>query len=189
MNKTLTAALLALTSSAFVSFGSTAPSRPAPVPGPGGVASAIKTFLDRQEAGESALPLLVDSRHEIELSFDGDKIEQVKKDKESVPSFLDVGMLGKPIAARTAKQFASLLGKRVASDKGEERVLAHEIGSIRANCMSEACSLAIVEFTRIYTVSGGKQMHVPMRATALVRYEQAEGTNFRIYHWHASRAR
>jgi len=189
MNKTLTTALLALMSSAIVSVGSTEAVQPKVVPGPGGVAYAVKAFLELQEGAESAAPLLVDSRHDLEFGFADGKLEQTKKGKETVSAFLDVGMLGKPIAARTAKEFAQQLGKHVASKKKDARVLTHQIDAIRANCQSEACSLAVIEFTRIYTQGGGKQMHVPMRATALLRYEQAEGSNFRIYHWHASRAR
>ncbi|MFT6082912.1 MAG: hypothetical protein ACJAQZ_004995 [Planctomycetota bacterium] len=36
---------------------------------------------------------------------------------------------------------------------------------------------------------GAAALHVPMRATALMKYEQAEGAHFKIYHWHASPAR
>lgn len=189
MNKTLTTAFLALLSSAFVSVRGTAPSAPLPVPGPGGVAIAIKAFLERQEGGQTTAPLLADSAHDLEFTYSGDKLEQVKKEKESVPAFLDVGMNGKPFAARSAKKFVTQIDNLVASKKAEERLLTHEIGAIRANCQSAQCSLAVVEFTRIYTVGGGKQMHVPMRATALMKYEQTEGANFRIYHWHASPAR
>lgn len=194
MNKTLTTAVLALMSSAIVSVVSIAPAqpktvRPELVPGPGGVAYAVKAFLELQEGAESTAPLLVDSSHDLEFGFADNKLEQTKKGEETVAAFLDVGMLGKPIAARTAKDFVQQLGQHVASKKQDERVLTHQIDAIRANCQSEACSLAVVEFTRIYTQGGGKQMHVPMRATALLRYEQAEGSNFRIYHWHASRAR
>lgn len=199
MNKTLTTAVLALCGSAIATVSSLAPTAstmpdapaiPGPaIPGPGGVAIAVKAFLERQEAGKSTAPLLADIAHDLELRFDGDKLDQVKKGQESAPAFFDVGYDGKPFAARTAKQFVAQVQKRVASKDKDARVLGHEIGKIRANCQSAECSLAMVEFTRIYTVGGGKQMHVPMRATALMKYERTEGADFKIYHWHASPAR
>lgn len=186
MNKTLTTAFFALLSSAFVCVRGTAPSQPLPVPGAGGVAIAIKAFLERQEGGQTTAPLLANIAHDVEFTYSGDNLEQVKRGKERVPAFLDVGMNGKPFAARFAKEFVTQIDNLVASKKADGRVLTHEIGAIRANCQSPECSMAVVEFTRIYTVGGGKQMHVPMRATALMKYERTEGANFRIYHWHAS---
>ena len=188
MNKTLTTALLALLGSAFVSVAPPAPSA-VPVPGPGGVAIAIKAFLERQENGASTAKLLSDSAHDLEFHYDGAELKQTEAGKESTPCFLDVGCDGKPFSARTAKVFVTQLSDLVASNDKESRVLTHEIGKIKANCHSGECSVAVVEFTRVYTVGGGKQMHVPMRATALMKYEVTEGASFRIYHWHASPAK
>tara|TARA_R110002096_G_scaffold170339_1_gene342656 strand:- start:3863 stop:4432 length:570 start_codon:yes stop_codon:yes gene_type:complete len=189
MNKTLTTALLAVLGSAIATIGSSAPSTPPPIPGPGGVAIAIKAFLERQETGKTTAPLLAESAHDLEFAFAGDKLDQVKAGKQTAPSFLDVGYDGKPFCSRSTKQFVTQIDNLVASKEQDARVLTHKIGRIRANCQSAECSLAVVEFTRIYTVGGGKQMHVPMRATALMKYERTEGANFKIFHWHASSAK
>jgi hypothetical protein len=189
MNKTLTTALLALLGSAIATVGSSAPLTPPPIRGPGGVAIALKAFLEVQESGKTTAPLLADSGNDLEFTYDGDKLEQVDEDKQTAPAFLDVGYDGKPFQARTAKEFVTQIDNVVASKGKGARVLTHKIGKIRANCQSGECSIAVIEFTRIYTVGGGKRMHVPMRATALMKYERTEGSSFKIYHWHASPAR
>src|SRR5690606_5811531 len=150
---------------------------------------ASRAFLGRQERGASPATLLCDSAHGLEFYFDDAKLEQTESGKEMTAAFLDVDCDGKPFGARTATQFATKIDERIASNEKQARVLTHEIGKIKANCHSGDCSIGVVEFTRVYTVGGGKQMHVPLRATAIMKYELTDGASFRIYHWHASPAK
>ncbi|MFN3244088.1 MAG: hypothetical protein ACE37K_21455 [Planctomycetota bacterium] len=190
MHKTLTTGLSALFAALLAGpmFRPTADSAPQPplLPGPGGVAAAVTTFLERLDQGAGVRPLLDVSAHDLEFVFDDGAMKQAGKGDARVPSFQELGPRG-PFAARTTAQFAAQLGKLVATDAGASRKVTTTVDRIRANCQSEACSLATVEFTRRYEVDGAEPVEHQLRATALLRWERNELGDFRIYHWHASR--
>lgn len=191
MNKTLTSVMLAL-----LGGGTLLPClSPAPatipgymIPGPGGAAIAVTEFFARQEGSEATAALLHDSPGDVEFIYEEGALALAPKDAVATPAFFDIGADGRPFASRLARDFAKGVAAKIATNKGANRVLDHRVDAIRANCHSKSCSQALVEFTRIYTIGGGKQMHVPMRATALLRYDDAK-SSFVIYHWHASRAK
>jgi len=85
-------------------------------------------------------------------------------------------VLGSVALLEAAKEFVTQIDNFVASKEKGARVLTHKIGKIRVSCQSGECSIAVIEFTRVYTAGGGKRMHVPMRATALMKYELARRT-------------
>lgn len=184
MHKTVTAALSALLASSFFHL-SPAP-RPPALPGPGGVAAALTTLFERLDAGEGVQTLFDVAGPDLEFVFVDGSMQQAAKGEMRVPSFHGVGPAGEPFAARDAAGFAVDLGKRVASDEGGRRRVRTTVDRIRANCQSEQCSLATVDFTRRYERAGQKPLEQKLRATALLRWERHELGDFRIYHWHAS---
>ncbi|MEZ6038376.1 MAG: hypothetical protein R3F29_12910 [Planctomycetota bacterium] len=158
-----------------------------PVPGPGGVATAVLDFLARQDAAADVGGLLVDHRHGVDFAVEHGRLGQVV-DGAGTQTFFDVAADGVPVAAADAAAFAKLLSARVARDAKAATALRSEVRSIQANCDAETCSLAIVTFDRHYTDAAGAQRSVPMQATALLSYDrEAPGGAFRIWHWHASR--
>lgn len=158
-----------------------------PVPGPGGVATAVLDFLGRQDAAGDVGAQLVDRRHDVDFAVQDGKLEMAAEGARP-DVFFDLAADGAPVAAADAAGFTKLLLGRVARDASAAAALRTEVRSIRANCDAETCSLAIVAFDRHYTDAAGHERRVPMQATALLRYDrEAPGGAFRIYHWHASR--
>lgn len=191
MHKTLIPAVAGLLSAALATF----PAAPdgaahaAPPRGPGGVALAVQTFLDGLDRGEPVTTLLVDERHDLEFTFDDGALVVVDEEDTTVAAWADVDATGAPFSAGTAAAFCKALQARVATDDKAGRKVRSEAVRVRANCASEQASMAIVEFTRCVTAAGAAEVRVPMRATALMRYNRnpkVPGQNFEIYHWHAS---
>lgn len=158
-----------------------------PLPGPGGVATAVVEFLQRLDAAGDVTGLLVDRRHDVDFVLENGRLEMAGEHAAPMV-FFDVAADGTPVAAATAAAFAAQLRQQVARDARSAVALRSEVSMLRANCDAETCSLAIVSFDRHYTDAAGREHSVPMQATALLRYERgASGGAFRIYHWHASR--
>ncbi|MCK5943837.1 MAG: hypothetical protein KAI24_17770 [Planctomycetes bacterium] len=186
MHKTLTAVIAALLGSSFV------PVDPAPLPaapmlpGPGGVAATVTRFFERLDAGKDVAPMLDVERHDLEFAFVDGVMKQVPDKEAAVPCFHDVAADGTPFAARSVAAFVTALDHRVASQPEQGRAVQTEVERIRANCQSEACSLAVVDFTRTYRTGEDQVVRRKLRATALLRWERHEQGDFRIYHWQAS---
>lgn len=196
-NQKLLCSAALLCGTLFVSLPTTAPA-PA-MPGPGGVVLAVRAFLQALDEGDAKmLDLLVgenDARDGCVVVPDettriGFK-EVQEKDANDVYRFFDVSQGGKPLRAKDKATFLELLGKHVTCSKVKARAVETRFQTLRADCPSESCSYAVVEFERTYTMGGKKQEPVPMQATALVRYverKDARVPHFEIFHWHASLA-
>jgi hypothetical protein len=156
-------------------------SAPTPTPGPGGVMIAVRDFLAAVDRGdvEALRNALLDRRRGVDYTFDGDGALRPAGKGSAGASFFDVGTSGEKLAADDATSFAELLTKSVT--KATSR-----IRTVRADCDSETCSWAVVEFERTFSDADQERV-VPMRATVLCEY--GKGTpHFRIFHWHASSA-
>lgn len=177
--------VIALLGSSFVPLARPHTAAP-PVPGPGGVAAAVQAFLRCQDEGKDSGSLLGGRAHGVEFTIGADgSLQQAEAD--ATPAFLDVTAAGVPFEAADPQAFAKVLAAKVGSDAASGRTLHTEVRRIRANCESERCSLAVVDFDRVYA-TGKESQRVPMRATVLLRFERSDAGDFRIYHWHASRA-
>jgi len=187
MHKTLTALFAALLGSSLMQPNAEPVPQPPVLPGPGGVADAVKTFLERLDDGADVKPLLAGSHPDLEFVFVDGAMKQASKEQARVPSFQDLDAQGRPFATRTVGDFVGHLDKLVATDAGLGREVTTTIDRIRANCQSEQCSLATVEFTRSYALADDRKCEHKMRATVLLRWERNKLGDFRIYHWHASR--
>lgn len=170
--------LAALLGSAAVLVPS--PAAPAPVPGPGGVAVTVRDFLRAQDAGADLAPFLGGEVNALDLEFDAEG--KLGDHQGGVPVFFDIGRDGAAIAAKTAAEF----GKAVAA-AATGPAAKSELGALRATCQSQECSWAVFAFDRVRTVDGREQ-RVPMRGTALMRFDDSAPSHFRIYHWHVSPA-
>jgi hypothetical protein len=167
------------------------PSAPAKMPGPGGVIQTMREFLQALDKSDfKMLDLLVgedDVREGCVVVPDKTAKIGIKERKgDGVSRFFEVSADGRPVRAKDKNGFLKLLRKHVTSSQVETR-----FHTIRADCPSEWCSYAVVEFVRTYTIDGVKQKPVPMQATALVRYvkrKDAKIPHFEIFHWHASPA-
>ena len=184
----------------------TAP-RPAPGPGlqpesaamlrgPGGVIQAMQVFLQALDKGDAKLLdlLVADGSPRDGYVVVPDEttkmgFRELKKDDAS--RFFEVSHDGKPVNTKDKKSFLQQLRQHVTGAKVKARTLETRFRTIRADCPSQWCSYAVVEFERTYSIGGVKQKPVPMQASALVRYVKREDVNvphFQIFHWHASRA-
>lgn len=177
--------VLALLGSSFVPLATNRPAAP-PVPGPGGVAAAVQAFLRCQDEGKDPGALLGGRAYGLEFSVGADATLQ-PAEGDATPAFLDVTADGIPFDAAEPQAFAKALAAKVGPDPATGRTLRTEVRRIRANCESERCSLAVVDFDRVYA-TGEHSQRVPMRATVLLRWERSDAGDFRIFHWHASRA-
>ncbi|MCA8977396.1 MAG: hypothetical protein KDC98_21925 [Planctomycetes bacterium] len=185
MNKLLTSTLLVL----FGGAGLSAPwsrATAAPIPGPGGVAVAVRDFLQCLDEGGDPAGLLADEKYAVDMVVRADGGLGQAAEGTRVAVFFDVAADGTPLSATTAADFAAQAASKVAASERAARALRTEIGTIRAACDSERCSWSVVDFERVYTMAGA-EVRVPMRASALLRYVGSEAPNFRIYQWHASR--
>ena len=140
--------------------------------------------MDRGDV-EALEAALVDENHCVEVTADEASGRLVETPDRRSAVFYDVSVDGEPFAAASSEEFVHSLERAVA--RSEERSLQTRIRTIRANCLSEACSIAVVEFERRYALGEGRKA-VPMRATALLRYFGGSEPRMRIYHWHASPA-
>lgn len=187
MIKQLSVVVVALLGSAAVPVPITPPSRDAVV-GPGGVVATIRAFLRYQDENRNAAAFLGAAPQAVDVVIDADgSIRTTEKDAR-IASFIDLSADGMPLAAATPEAFAALLDEHVDPSKHAARTLRTEVHAIRATCESENCSWAIVDFERVYTTGRTAEVRVPMRATALLRWDKTEFADFRIFHWHASRA-
>ena len=152
----------------------------APVPGPGGVAIAVREVLAAQDAGADLLPLLADGPNSVDVAFDGDGT--LGDFAGGVPVFFDVGHDGSPITAKTPAEFA----EACAADHKTGAAVRSVLGGMRATCASEDCSRAVFSFDRVRTVDG-REVIEPMRGTAMLRYDAEAKHDFRVYQWHVSR--
>ncbi len=160
-----------------------------PVPGPGGVIDAVQTFLTAIDARDAeTLAVLVDDQGDNlhDYAVAGESTAAASK---ATAAFFEADAQGRGWQAGDKASFVAALTS--GTEGTSTRVL-----SVRANCLSERCSYAMVEFER--TIGAGeKAIAIPMRATALLRYapsKDGEGKtagkampSFKIYHWHASR--
>jgi len=155
----------------------------APVPGPGGVIHAVREFVAAVDAGDAAVlrGAFADSGPGGLYGFtDGGEVRHL--DSAGKIAFYDVAEDGGSIHETDP---AAAIARIRDSIGGTGRGLETTLRTIRANCPSENCSYAVVEFDRAYG-RGDQLQTVPMQATALVRYF-SDAPHFRIFHWHASR--
>ena len=186
MNQPRTLALVAALLGSALLAPRTPPAAP-PLPGPGGVAAAVLKYLERVDAGDRPAVSLVDRAHAADFVVKvGGGLEQV--DARTVPSFCDVDAAGRAFAAPTVAAFGKQLAAGNKRCAVEGMTVRSVVRAIRANCESADCSLATVEFERVYSKHGVEVRRVPLRATALLQWERVEGADFRIYHWHCAAA-
>jgi hypothetical protein len=152
----------------------------APVPGPGGVAIAVRAMLAAQDAGTEVAPLLAEGPNSVDVAFDTDG--KLGDFAGGVPVFFDVGHDGSPITAKTPAEFA----EACAADHKTGAAVRSVLGGMRATCASEDCSRAVFSFDRVRTVDG-REVIEPMRGTAMLRYDAEAKHDFRVYQWHVSR--
>lgn len=157
------------------------PAAPAPVPGPGGVIDAVTRFLEATDARDAAtLAVLVDDKGDSLHDYATSGSVGGKALKVSPAAFYECDGAGQAWQAGDKASFVAGLTNPATATRTQVR-------SVRANCLSERCSYAMVEFDRT-SGEGDAAVTVPMRATALLRYAPTEGgPSFKIYHWHASR--
>ncbi|MFO1052609.1 MAG: hypothetical protein U1F36_10375 [Planctomycetota bacterium] len=153
---------------------------PPPVPGPGGVAVAVRELLAAQDAGADVASLLGDGPYAIDLSFDGDG--ELGDFAGGVPVFFDVARNGAPLTAKTPAEFAAAL----AADARSGGAMHSVLGGLRATCQSPECSWAVFAFERVRTVDG-HELREPMRGSALLSFDEHAKHHFRIHQWHVSR--
>lgn len=187
MKTRLSTLVLTLLGSAFLSAPHVSTAPQPPVPGPGGVATTVLDFLERLDEGKDAVALLVERNGDSEFVLDADGGLQLAE-QPCTAAFVDVSQTGHVISAMRAQTFDALDKKCAALRDDGCGDVRSEVRSLRCNCESERCSLAVVEFDRVYSEDGVERVRVPMRATALLQWVGGEGAAFRIYHWHASRA-
>ena len=163
--------------------------------GPGAVIDTVQAFLQAQDEGDAKmLDLLVGDpspRDGYVVAPDKDSKVGFKELKDNNSwRFFEVSTDGTPLAARDKASFLKLLRGQVACAKVKARTLQTGVRTIRADCPSQWCSYAVVDFQRVYSIDGETQKPIPMQATALVRYvkrQDAKVPHFEIFHWHASR--
>lgn len=176
-HRKLAAATVLFASAAFTLH----PSAPAPVPGPGGVIEAVTRFLDASDARDAVtLALLIDDKGNSLHDYATNGSVDGKPLKVAPAAFYECDGAGQAWQAGDKTTFVAGLTHPATATRTQVR-------SVRANCLSELCSYAMVEFDRT-SGEGEAAVTVPMRATALLRYAPTEGgPSFKIYHWHASR--
>ena len=181
MIRTTIPGLLALTAAAVgLATTESAP----PIPGPGGVYHAVVDLCAALDRGDTDYlrEAFVASRHGIEFYRDDDG-ELATREPAGAFEFADELATGAPVAVRTL----AALEKAVAGFADAELGPAEtEIETVYADCPSGHCSYAVVEFDRVWG-EGEDRRVVPMRATALVRYDGSSTPHFRVFHWHAAR--
>ncbi|MHC4079523.1 MAG: hypothetical protein ACYST0_13910 [Planctomycetota bacterium] len=163
--------------------------------GPGGVIDAIQAFLRALDNGDARmLDLLVGDRSprdgHLVVPDKTTKGRFKELEKDCGNRFFEVSHEGRSVVARNKKAFLRQLREHVTCAKVKARTLTTGVRTIRADCPSQWCSYAVVEFERRYRIGGEKQESVHMQATALVRYVKRKddnGPHFEIFHWHASR--
>lgn len=157
------------------------PNAPAPVPGPGGVIDAITKFLEATDARDAAtLALFIDDQGDSLHDYATSGSVDGKPLKVSPAVFYECDEAGQAWQVGDKASLVAKLANHTAATRTQVR-------TVRANCLSESCSYAMVEFDRT-TGEGDAAVSVPMRATALLRHVRSEsGPSFKIYHWHASR--
>ena len=176
-HRNLAAATVLFASAAFTLH----PAAPAPVPGPGGVIDAVTKFLEATDARDAAtLAVIVDDKGDSLHDYATSGSVDGKPLKVSPAAFYECDGAGQAWQAGDKASFLAGLTSPSAATRTQVR-------SVRANCLSERCSYAMVEFDRT-SGEGDAAVTVPMRATALLRYAPTDGgPSFKIYHWHASR--
>lgn len=158
-----------------------------PRAGPGGVITALQSFVRALDTGnrDALTDFMAAKAPGLEMAFEGDDAEMREK-AGPVVSFFDVAANGDSIAARSRDDAVRTLLAEVGGT--DARRVQTKIIGIHADCPSADCSYGVVAFERHYDAGGANgKTTVPMRATALVRYDEA-AKHFRIFHWHASRA-
>lgn len=153
-------------------------SSPAATPGPAAAIAAIERFLAAQDKGDiDELIACFDGKSKPMVGFDLTDGKRVEWNGPSQMMWSDVDRQGEPMHAPKPDYLVKMLsghtGKRT-------------ITKIRADCDSPACSVAVFDFSWTRR-EGEKEVATPLRATALLRYDEKE-QRFRIYHWHASRS-
>lgn len=151
---------------------------PAPSAGPAAAIAAVERFLAAQDKGDiDDLIACFDGKSKPMVGFDLADGKRVDWNGPSQMMWSDVDRQGEPMHAAKPDYLVKMLsghtGKRT-------------ITKIRADCDSPACSVAVLDFTWTRR-EGDKEVATPLRATALLRYDDKE-QRFRVYHWHASRS-
>ncbi len=163
--------------------------------GPGAVIDTVQAFLQALDKDDAKmLDLLVgdpsprDGYVVVPDNSAKGGLRELKDD--NAQRFFEVSHDGRPVAVRDKKRFLELLRGQVTCAKVKARTLQTVVRTIRADCPSQWCSYAVVQFERTYSLDGQSQKPIPMQATALVRYvkrQDASVPHFEIFHWHASK--
>jgi hypothetical protein len=161
---------------------------PAASPGPGGVLSAVQGFLRALDMGdrEYLTKAIVDSHHAVTWTFDEKGSEAMGDGQDAASSFFDVAFDGREFRADGRQVFLDRALDALGSSQKAGRLVMSRVKSVQASCASEHCSYAVIEFDRIAASDSG-EIKMPMRATALFRYDSSQ-PNFKLMHWHASPA-
>lgn len=165
---------------------------PAPVSapaGPGGVLDAVKGLLRAIDSGdrEYLARAIADRHHALTWSVDSKGNEVPAQGDDSAASFFDLGLDGRMVEAAGREAFIERALADLGSSQSKGRLVMSRLVSVQAACAAEQCSYAVIEFERIAASDNG-EVKMPMRATALFRYESG-APSFKLMHWHASLAK
>jgi hypothetical protein len=157
--------------------------RPLPVPGPGAVIDAVKSYLQAVDEGDRVAleRAFTACRTEIRCTVDDQGAVKEAKPGGVEVFFQDTLADGKVVTATDRKAVVALLADQIG---GKARGTKTRIVAIDADCPGPECSWAHVEFERTVT-RGEAAVTVPMTATVLVRYRDSE-PRMGIFLWHAS---